>query len=190
MPGRDDGEIGRLRFRNADEAVNDAPHRAEQADEGRGRADGGQNAHAAPHGRCSARTISAKREPARSSVPTFGADRQRQFLLLFRRIEERAEDRAAGGPRPPATLRASATEAETATGAALARAISSVLATKTVQVAGDANAGPIMTAFTIMSADMNIDQGDGSCGIAFMASGTASSALAAVTRKTNETPRE
>src|SRR5262249_53381208 len=38
-----------LRLRNADEAVHDSPHRAEQADERRGRADGRQHARAAHH---------------------------------------------------------------------------------------------------------------------------------------------
>ena len=36
-----------MRFRDADEAVHDAPDGAEQSDEGRGRADGGENARAA-----------------------------------------------------------------------------------------------------------------------------------------------
>ena len=46
---RDDREIGRLRLRDADEAVHDAPDGAEQPDERRGRADGGQRRHAVAH---------------------------------------------------------------------------------------------------------------------------------------------
>src|SRR5271168_1899473 len=42
-------EIGGVQLRDADEAVHDAPHRAEQADEGRGGADGGEDAGAAQH---------------------------------------------------------------------------------------------------------------------------------------------
>src|SRR5262249_26342640 len=45
--GRDDRKIGRVLLRNADEAVHDAPHRAEQADEGGCRADRGEKAGAA-----------------------------------------------------------------------------------------------------------------------------------------------
>ena len=44
---RDDGEVRRLRFGDADEAVHDAPHGAEQSDERRRRADGRQHARAA-----------------------------------------------------------------------------------------------------------------------------------------------
>jgi hypothetical protein len=43
----DDGEVRRMRLRDADEAVHDSPHRAEEADEVRGRANGGENAGAA-----------------------------------------------------------------------------------------------------------------------------------------------
>ncbi len=46
---RDDGEVRRLRFRDADEAVHDAPYGAEQADERRRRADGGQHARTRVH---------------------------------------------------------------------------------------------------------------------------------------------
>ena len=46
-PRRHHGEIGGVRLGDADEAVHDAPDRAEQADEGRGRADGGEDAGAA-----------------------------------------------------------------------------------------------------------------------------------------------
>ena len=44
---RDNRQICRVGFRDADEAVHDAPHRAEKPDEGRGRPDGGENAGAA-----------------------------------------------------------------------------------------------------------------------------------------------
>ena len=37
-----------------------------------------------------------------------------------------------------------------------------ILATKMVQVTSEAKARPIITALTMMSADMNIDQGDNS----------------------------
>ena len=47
--GRHHREIGGVRFRDADEAVHDAPHRAEQSDEGRGGADGREQAGAADH---------------------------------------------------------------------------------------------------------------------------------------------
>src|SRR5580698_9703772 len=46
---RDHREIGGVQLRNPDEAVHDAPYRAEQADEGRGGADGGEDAGAAQH---------------------------------------------------------------------------------------------------------------------------------------------
>src|SRR5271170_3261731 len=46
---RHHGEIGGVQLRDPDEAVHDAPHRAEQADERRGRADGGEDAGAAQH---------------------------------------------------------------------------------------------------------------------------------------------
>src|SRR4051812_14100079 len=46
--GRDDRQIGGLCLGDADEGVHDAPDRAEQADERRGRADGGEQAHAEP----------------------------------------------------------------------------------------------------------------------------------------------
>ena len=46
--GSNHGEICRLRFRNADEAVHDAPDGAEQPDERRCRADGGKQPHAEP----------------------------------------------------------------------------------------------------------------------------------------------
>ena len=39
-----------------------------------------------------------------------------------------------------------------------------IFAMKTVQVMSDANARPIITAFTTTSADMNIDHGDNSFG--------------------------
>ena len=45
--GRDHGEIGRVRLGDADEGIHDAPHRAEQADERRGGADGREHAGAA-----------------------------------------------------------------------------------------------------------------------------------------------
>jgi len=45
--GRHDGEVRRMRLRDADEAVHDAPNRAEQADKGRCGADRGQDARAA-----------------------------------------------------------------------------------------------------------------------------------------------
>ena len=37
-----------------------------------------------------------------------------------------------------------------------------------VQVTSEANASPIMTALTMMSADMNIDHGDNSCSAAIV----------------------
>ena len=45
--GSDHGKVGGVRFGNADEGVHDAPHRAEQADERCGCADGGKHAGAA-----------------------------------------------------------------------------------------------------------------------------------------------
>ena len=47
--GRHDGEVGGLGFGDADEAVHDAPHGAEQAHERRGGTDGGEHAGAAAH---------------------------------------------------------------------------------------------------------------------------------------------
>src|SRR6202012_1384715 len=41
-----------------------------------------------------------------------------------------------------------------------------ILAMNTVQVTSEANARPIITALTMMSADMNIDHGDNSCSAA------------------------
>src|SRR6516164_7379499 len=44
---RNHREVGGMRFRDADEAVHDAPDGAEQADEGGGRTDGGKHTGAA-----------------------------------------------------------------------------------------------------------------------------------------------
>ena len=65
--GRDDREIGGLRLRDADEAVHDAPHGAEQADEGRRRADGGEQSH-------------AEADAARFGTHDLGEARWRAFL--------------------------------------------------------------------------------------------------------------
>src|SRR4051794_10445960 len=46
---RDHGEVGGVRLGDADEGIHDAPHRAEQSDEGRGGADGRKHAGAARH---------------------------------------------------------------------------------------------------------------------------------------------
>src|SRR5882762_10358230 len=66
---RDHGEICRLGFGNANEAVHDAPHRAEQADKGAVDPILARTPMPYRAERASARTISAKRDAARAWIP-------------------------------------------------------------------------------------------------------------------------
>src|SRR5262249_62367197 len=61
---------GGVRFRDAEEGVPDAPAGAEQADEGRGRADGGEHAGAAQHAPAAARfdALEPRRDPLLDAV--------------------------------------------------------------------------------------------------------------------------
>ena len=97
--GRDHGEIGGLRFRDADKAVHDAPDRAEQSDEGRRRADGGEQAHAEPDpARFGAHDLGKARGRALLDAGVAGNAR-RQPRLAHRRREQRRQHAALGAER-------------------------------------------------------------------------------------------
>ena len=167
--GRDHGEIGRLRFRDADEAVHDAPDGAEQADERRCRADGGQQSHPDP-------------DPAAFGAHDFGKARGRAFLdavvagnsgrqprLAHRGGQQRRQHAVLGAERELRFRQRPriADLAQRRRAACACTTDSSIIfAMKTVQVTSEAKARPIMTALTMMSADRNIDHGDNSCSAA------------------------
>jgi hypothetical protein len=90
--------------------------------------------------------------PADSRVSRIAADRNEDSML---RLGPSASCASASDP-------ASAVAFSTARSLRLAKASSIVLAMKTVQVTSEAKARPIMTAFTTISADRNIDHGDNS----------------------------
>src|SRR6202048_1225822 len=80
------GKIRRLRFRNADKAVHDTPHRAEQPDERRRRPYGRQQSH-------------AEADPARFGAHDLGKARCRPFLDTAVAGNSRRQPRRA--PPPP-----------------------------------------------------------------------------------------
>ena len=163
--GRDHGEVGGLRFRNADKAVHDAPDGAEQSDEGRRRADGRQQAHAEP-------------DPPRFGAHDFGktgsgalldagvaGNARRQPRLAHRRRQEGRQHAALGAQRElrfRQRPRVGDLGQRRAQPCAEPRDSSIILAMKMVQVTSEAKARPIMTALTSTSADLNIDHGDNS----------------------------
>ncbi len=116
--------------------------------------------------RPSARAISAKRDAARSLIP----------LSLAIPADSRTSCVAASsseGSTPlsaPSASRASASDLTLPIPASAAQSLrlmtdsSTVLAIRMVQVANEARASPLITIFTRMSADRNMDQGDSSCG--------------------------
>ena len=167
MPGATTARLVVCDFRDADEAVHDAPDRAEQADEGRGRADGGEHAGAAQHppraGRLDA--LEARRDPLLDALAIVRAGGE---LELGRRRR-----RGTRGPRrwlpasrstPSAGERALASVAAAARTRRLAAMISMVLASHTVQVTNEASASPISTAFTTGSALRYMPHGERSRG--------------------------
>ena len=165
---RHDREIGGLRLGNPDEAVHDPPDRAEQADEGRRRADCGDDAHAiARMARASIRTISEKCEATRSLMPaspTRSSDMRTSCIAAaisddstrglraerHLRLAERPDFAQCGRARRPSCRRARAK-------------LEAVLAKNTVHVTSEAKIRPTITALTRMSAARNIDHGDNSC---------------------------
>ncbi len=164
--GRHHGEVGRVGLRDADEGVHDAPDRAEQADEGRGGADGGEQPGAAAHRAAGAR-LDAAEQRGGPLLDALGAEALRAL----------ASSSAAATRRPTAVSPLAIREAASPSVGARASspswpwarrraAVSSIaLASSSVQVTSEAKARPIMTAFTTMSAFMNMPKGDRSCGI-------------------------
>ncbi len=96
---RNDGEVGRLRFRNADEAIHDAPHGTKQADEWCGRADGGENAGAAvPYRVPAAMARPSRRLEMRSLMPDLSETSAESRELERRELDEVRLRRPAGCP--------------------------------------------------------------------------------------------
>ena len=114
--------------------------------------------------RASARTISAKLDAARSLMPAsleMPADSRASRIAA-----DSSDDKAV--LLAPRTNCASASDLASATFVSAARSLrcanesSIIFAMKIVHVTRDAKARPTITAFTSMSADRNIDQGDSS----------------------------
>ena len=167
--GRDHGEVGGLRLGDADEAVHDAPDRAEQADERRRGADGGEHAGALVH-------VAAGRRPR--------AGQARGDALLDRRsCRCRSADRRSSS-RPHRSGSAGCRAADSRRARASMRERSSPIAAEALRSrrAGRPSARVILASHTVhvttrgertgrssspctrTSADRNIDQGDRSCG--------------------------
>ena len=87
-------------------------------------------------------------------------------LFLGGLHEQRSPDRGGLPSAAPAAAASPRRRSRAARGArsCAAAASSSVLASQTVQVTREAKANPTITAFTTMSAAMNMPQGDRSCG--------------------------
>ena len=160
--GRDHREIGGMRLGNADEGIHDAPHRAEQADERRGGADGGEHAGAA-------RDLPRHRgldplQPQRDALlEAVVDDAAGQAGLARRGLDDLRHGVAAvagirARPRP-ASCRSRAGRGGAWPRSRLRRS-SMVLASQTVQVTSEAKARPTITAFTTMSAFTNMPHGD------------------------------
>ena len=96
--GRDHREVGGVRVRDADEAVHDAPHGAEQADEGRGRADGGEQPHAAADA-AARRRLDALEQPGDALLQA--------FRIGMRRAAAPPARRCAAAAPPVSSLRPS-----------------------------------------------------------------------------------
>ena len=169
--GRDHREIGGVGFRDADERVHDAPHRAEQADERRGGADRRQHADAA-------RNLPRHRrfdalQPQRDALLETVVDDAAGQLRFARRRQDELRDGIGVAARKRVPRRASCRRLPASLSrrrATCLRARSSmVLASQTVQVTSEAKASPTITAFTTMSALRNMPHGDrlrGSSGFA------------------------
>ncbi len=152
--------------RDADEAVHDAPDRAEEADEGTDRADRGQHARAA---RQTAAGIGddALQPPAHALL---------QGVALGALADGELGRGAAGGGRrrhragrrgrapPRSGCGHWARVVRPARARRLAPSSSKVLARATVQVSTEATARPHMTDCTTISACENMPQGERSCG--------------------------
>src|ERR1700758_4445608 len=120
--------------------------------------------------RASAREISAKLEAARSLMPLseeIPADSRASRIAAARNADSTPVF-------DPSANCASASERDSVMVLSDLRSLpcttdsSIILAMKMVQVTSEANASPIMTALTMMSADRNIDHGDRSCGTAIV----------------------
>src|SRR6202022_2152363 len=164
--GCDHGKIGGLRLRDPDKAVHDAPHRAEQPDKRRGRADGREQSHAEPDAACfGARNLGEARCGALLDAAVGGYP-GRQPRIAAARNADKTPDLALA--LAPSANCASASERESAISpsaeVSLPRATASsiIFAMKIVQVTSEAKASPIITALTRTSADRNIDHGDNS----------------------------
>src|SRR4051794_23670467 len=90
---RDDGKVRRLRFRNADKAVHNAPHGAEQADEWRGGADRRKRAHPEAYAaRLRARDLSKRCRGALFHAGRIAEHAARELHLFRSRRDEIGED--------------------------------------------------------------------------------------------------
>src|ERR1700760_3159430 len=118
--------------------------------------------------RPSARTISEKLDAARSLIPSsleIPADSRASPIAAASSADttvplEPSVNCASASDRASAILRNAPRNLVCTTDNSI------ILAMKQVQVTSEAKASPIMTALTMMSADMNIDHGDNSCSAA------------------------
>src|ERR1700733_7266679 len=118
--------------------------------------------------RPSARTISAKLDAARSLMPSsleIPADNRASFIAAASNADNTlslapSANCASASDLALAILRSAARNLACTTDSSI------IFAMKTVQVTSEANARPIITALTMMSAARNIDHGDNSCSAA------------------------
>src|ERR1700754_1204151 len=118
--------------------------------------------------RPSARTISPKLDAARSLMPSsleIPADRRASPIAAFSSADstlslDPSANCASDSDRASPILRSAPRSLVCTTDNSI------IFAKKTVHVTSEANASPIMTALTTISADMNIDHGDNSCSAA------------------------
>ena len=164
--GRHHRQIGGVRLRDADEAVHDAPHRAEQADERRGGADGGEDAGAADH-----LAAGGGLEPLQPRGDAFLHAVGRQASADSRNSASAARTSAATRRRRPAGARsprpASAPRRAhrwRRAGGGARPAVRSSWRTRSSRSAPRRRPSPTITALTTISAAMNMPQGDRSRG--------------------------
>src|SRR5262249_29898596 len=147
---RDDREVGGMRLRDADEAVHDAPDGTEQADEGGGCTNGGKHAGAAqdpPPVACF--DARSRRDAIRSLMPSGSVEPDETFnsvTAASRNCMTSARE-SASRSTPSAVERAWTSSLSAVRTRRLAKKISMVLASHTVQVTIEAKARPIKTAF-------------------------------------------
>ena len=167
--GRDHREIGGLRFRNADEAVHDAPDGAEQADERRGRADGREHAGAARHVRGRRRLDALEpRGDALLDAVALHACRRRAAARRRRRCTNVA-DRARVAPelrrvRPPSVARGREHLQRVARAALRGDQLDRSSRATPSRSSTEAKRARSSRAFTTQSAVRNMPQGDRSRG--------------------------